>query len=162
METYKVRQTYPVPSVFVKQKLNNKKFPRRSLPQAFAVQKLGKQPKVATFDILSAPSAPPAFAVAAILGCFSPAGALTAFRILSFLSGYYLKKYREFPLRKFPFLSCWADRIRTCGMRAPKARVLPLDDGPIYIIRNRFSLLLHQFQYDQHCIQKEFWSAFRF
>ena len=25
---------------------------------------------------------------------------------------------------------CWADRIRTCGMMAPKAIVLPLDDGP--------------------------------
>ena len=26
----------------------------------------------------------------------------------------------------------WTDRIRTCGMMAPKAIVLPLDDGPIY------------------------------
>lgn len=25
---------------------------------------------------------------------------------------------------------CWDDRIRTCGMMAPKAIVLPLDDVP--------------------------------
>ena len=37
---------------------------------------------------------------------------------------------KTFSFLKKAFLS-WADRIRTCGMRAPKARVLPLDDGPM-------------------------------
>ena len=159
METYKVRQTYPVPSVFVKQKMNNKKIPLRplrSLPpkwyapasvlpcvfsshlpgthfrkllqckslvsnrrlrlstfcrpshlpfasivkklkgifhlenSLFNSQMLGRQDSPRRSPpSLSAPSAAPSFAVAALHGCFSPVGALTAFRILSFLSGYY-------------------------------------------------------------------------
>lgn len=49
----------------------------------------------------------------------------------------------------------WADRIRTCGMRAPKARVLPLDDGPIYH-KETFSLPYRRFLHDQHYTHPEF------
>lgn len=48
----------------------------------------------------------------------------------------------------------WADRIRTCGMRAPKARVLPLDDGPIYH-KETFSLPYRRFLHDQHYTHPE-------
>lgn len=63
--------------------------------------------------------------------------ALTTFRILPaqrFLPSnvpFKREKATVLSLGDLLILRRWAGRIRTCGMKAPKAFVLPLDDGPI-------------------------------
>ena len=86
---------------------------------------------------MAAPSAAPTLAAACIPARFSPVGALVSVRILPaqrfLLSNVPFKREKAtvLSLGDLLILRRWAGRIRTCGMKAPKAFVLALDDGPI-------------------------------
>lgn len=49
--------------------------------------------------------------------------------LLIYSTQYHFKQKKE--LLQFVEALIWVGRIRTCGMTAPKAVVLPLDDDPI-------------------------------